>query len=740
MLAVALLLACRPGASGPPADPDFLPYDPLPYVDPLTGTGGIGAQVAGVTPGAAWPNGITRVGPDTRHSVTGAPGFYHFGGYHWDDDRIAGFSHTHAQGMGVNDFGAIHLMPRAAWRPELTGAVGRMAPFSHDREWASPGRYAVDLLDDEVQVEIVATPHGAIHRYAFPADAPAPTVVLDLGHRLGTVDIGPATWAALDPATGTIGGLQVIDGGYSARIGGMQNHFELRFDPAPTAWGAWDDPASPVAGATATAGTAGGLWVSFPAGTAEVVVRAGLSIVDRAGAAANLDAELPDGDLEARLAEVEAAWRERLSVARVWGDEADRGRFHSAHYQALLMPTRYDDVDGRTRGVDGEIGTPGFPYYSDLSLWDTFRTLHPWYVLVHPDLQRDVARSLARMTEDVGAVPRWPLAHGTTGGMIGSPGCIVLVDTWRAGLTEGWDVEGVFEACLAQATGPTPPVSRGNVEDYVTYGYVPAPASGSTSQTLEYAWADFALADLARGLGRQADAERLAAQAESWRALWDPVERFHRSPDRDGVFPEFEGPLYWGEEYVEGNAWHYLWTVPQDVDGMIEVQDGGDRGAFHDRLRAYWEGVALEPDDDFPDDLYWHGNEPVLHYASLGSLSGEPRITADASRWILTHRYPPGPEGLDGNDDAGTLSAWYLLTAIGLYPVAGTPVWALGSPIFERVELDRPQGTLVIEAPGTSDEVWAPVQVTVDGAPLEGWTLDTAALLEAGRIGFLLER
>ena len=272
------------------SDP-ILPYDQLEWVDPFIATGGIGAMTTGLSPGACAPFGMTLVGPDTRHHVGGAPDFYHFGGYHYDDDRIDGFSHTHSHGMGVNDYGGLLVMARDGWDPAYTTDPGRTAPFSHDTEWASPGRYAVDLLDQDIHVEIVATERGAHHVYDFSTGA-EPVVLIDLGHALSdSITIDEAS-LEVDLAAGEISGMQRLSGAYSGRYGGALHHFVARIDPLPVAVGAWSDPDSPQSDVSACSGSTCGAWVELPAGTTEVHVRLAMSYVDVDGARANLEAEL----------------------------------------------------------------------------------------------------------------------------------------------------------------------------------------------------------------------------------------------------------------------------------------------------------------------------------------------------------------------------------------------------------------------------------------------------------------
>jgi predicted alpha-1,2-mannosidase len=478
-------------------------------------------------------------------------------------------------------------------------------------------------------------------------------------------------------------------------------------------------------------------WVAFAPGTTEVRMRLAVSYVDPEGAWANLREEHPDYDAEARLAEVEAAWRGLLSRVRVaGGTEDERVAFHTALYHSLIMPTRFTDVDGRYRGVDQAVHTADFDYLTDLSLWDTFRTLHPLWLLAWPEHQRSAIRSLIRMGEDGGALARWPLGHGYTGGMVGTPAQQVMAESYLKGL-DGWDAEAAFDLAWPASIGPQVAASRGGVGEYVELGYVPVEdGGGSVSRTLEYAWSDHAMARWAEAMGREEEAAVAWTLADNWQGVWSDEWDFFIGRRRDGSFTWEEDVRFdWRSEYVEGNAWHYVWMMPQDVAGLIEVQHGGDRAAFLDRYRTYWQDVADEPDDGLPDDFYWHGNEPVMHYAFLGSLAGAPDLTADAARWVLANRYDATPLGLDGNDDSGTLSAWYALAAMGLFPVSGTEVYAVASPLFERSEIDREDGSmLVIRAPGASAAGRYVQRAWLGSEPLDRASLTHAEWVQAGEV------
>lgn len=730
LLLVPLLLGCKKDRD-PTAEP-IEPYDPLPLVDPFVATGGTGFEVGSVNPGPLRPFGMVKAGPDTRAS-SGAIEFLHCAGYHYDDTHVVGFSHTHAYGMGVGDYGAILVMPRNGWDPAFTTDKGRAAPFDHAEETASPGYYAVTLGDDGVRVELTATDRAAMHRWTFPSGA-EPVAVIDLGHVIDGSEVRAAD-LAVDLAAGTVTGFQNLAGSYSNRFGGLQTHFAATFDPAPIASGTWTDPDAPQPDTTVADGTIAGAWLVFPPGTTEVIARVAVSYVDGDGAIGNLDAELPDGTAfdDVRAAS-EQAWRDELSNVRVsGGTETDRTIFHTALYHAYQMPSRMDDADGRYRGLDGEVHTTTRPYYSDFSLWDTFRTQHPWLIVARPDRQQDMAASLVQHAKDGGSFDRWPLGHGYTGGMVGSPTDQVLAESYLKGLRD-WDVDAAWAYSVAHASGPVSPVGRSGIEGYRSRGYVAWEDSGGPAAlTLEYAWNDHALWRWGEAMGAPETAW-LATQKDSWRNTWDPEQGFMLGRYADGSFTQDLDPKVWANDFVEGGAWQYVWMVPQDVDGLIELQHGGDREAWLQRLDDFWALTYQAEDTSFPDPYYWHGNEPDIHYGYLASLAGAPDRSAEPIRWIRDNRYFAAPNGLDGNDDAGTLSAWYLWSAIGLFPVAGTDVYAVGAPWFERAEIDLAYGeTLVIRAPGSSSGPY------VQSARLgeDEWTASTlthADWLDAGEL------
>lgn len=731
MRSLLLLLPLALTACGPPhpSTEPIEPYDPLPLVDPFIGTGGIGARLVGLNPGAAVPFGFVQVGPDTRHTTRGQLGFYHFGGYHYDDDLIDGFAHTHANGMGVNDFGGVHVMARSGWRSDYPQPSRRAAPFSHDTEIARPGTFEVTLDDDQTRVQLAATTNGAVHRYTF-VQTDEPTVLFDLGYKLGSVEIDGA-WLTRDGAT--VEGYQLLMGGYSRRPGGIPHHFVATFDPAPIASGVWTDELAPAPG-DAIEGTEAGMWLTFPPGTSVVTMHIALSTTGIEGARVNHAAEVEGRTYEQVIAASEDLWRSALGKVRVrGGTQEDKVIFHTALYHALLWPQRYQDADGTYRGFDGELHHAEHTYHTSFSLWDTFRTVHPFLTLADPDQHEVLLKSMLLMAEQGGDLPRWPIAAGYTGGMVGSPGAIVLAEAALKGVDVG-DPNLAFDHAVAAALGPRPNASRSSIEAWRSLGWVPVDEDGgAATKTIEYAWADHALMLWAQELGRSDVLPELTAQAGQWRNTWDDQDRFFLGRNRDGTFNRSYNPLSWNEtHFIEGTAWHYRFGAFFDVPGMIELQSGGDPQTFLDELQDFWDHAHREDAGFGLESYYWHGNEPALHYGFVGSLAGDLSMSAEQVDWIRRTRYHTGPDGLNGNDDAGTLSAWYLLASSGFYPVAGTPTYALASPVWERVEM----GDYVIRREG---EGVVPTEVRLGDRVLETPWFDHADWAEERELVFIME-
>jgi predicted alpha-1,2-mannosidase len=611
---------------------------------------------------------------------------------------------------------------------EKTTEVGRRAGFSHENERASPGSYEV-TLDGGTKVELTATDRVALHRYTFPAAADA-TVLIDVGHALPDVDIMDGA-IDVDAANSIVTGFAHFSGGYSGRFGGMPVFFAARFTRPFAEHGVWNAGVLAAGEVSRTGGDAGA-WVTFDATSDPVVgVAIAISFIDVEHATANLAAEAPSFDFEATRQGAEGAWEQELGRVQIEArSEHDLTIAYTALYHTLLMPTLATDVDGSYRGLDGQVhAAQGFIYYTDFSLWDTYRTLHPWLTLVYPERQRDMLRSLVAMAVQGGAPPKWPLGIGETGGMVGDSSAIVFADSWARGVRD-FDLQAAYGVLKESATAPLPKGGRDHVEEYAANGWIAIESGGASgSSTLEYALDDFALAVIADALGETADAETFRGRAGSWRNLWDSESGFLLGRHADGTFPQGDEPTLWQEYWAEGNTWHYTWFVPQDIEGLAEAMGGRDR--FLSRLDEFFAMSSCQPAERLlPKPYYWHSNEPVLFVPWIYAELDDAARTAQWTRWALSNEYGDGPDGLPGNDDGGTMSAWWLFSASGLFPRVGTSEYLIGAPILPKVTLKLPAGDLVITANGPSNGF--PVGATLDGARLPRPRLDHAQIVGGG--------
>ncbi len=686
--------------AGPPPAPTSAEAPLTQWVDPFIGTGGVGYNDIGSThPGPQWPFGMVRPGPDTANEAGEAAGYLHCSGYRAADEYVTGFSHTRMHGVGINDYGAVALMPTLGATVERTMPNGLLTHFDDATEHASPGRYEVtlDAAGGPIGMELTASPRVGFHRITFPSTGEA-AIFVDLAHAHPGVEVRDAS-ASFVPGASEIEGHVHFSGGYSDRFGGVDIHFVMRFDQAFLTSGAFE-PGALHAGVATRALPTGGLYVTFAPGS---VVRAAVAIsfVDVAHARMNLDAEDHGLDFDAARADAVAEWERRLSVLELEGrSEIDFRLTYTALYHSLLMPTLATDVDGSYRGVDMAMHTAtDFTYYTDFSLWDTYRTLHSLVSMIDPDTANDFVRSLVAMAEVYGSYPRWPLGTGETGGMLGDPAAIVVADSWARGVRD-FDLAHAYELFLPEADGVID--ARGGITSYLAQGWVSVESGGSSAScTMEYAYADSALASIARELGHADDATRFEARASSYLNLFDPSAGYFVARRADGTFMTVD-PDNWDDGYAEGNARQYLWLAPQDLDGLASVF-GGREGALA-RLTEFFEASAAERHTIFAPTYYWQGNEPDIHAPFLFSAWGDPDGSARWSRWALRTFYREGPAGLPGNDDSGTMSAWVVFTELGLYPLAGTDTLLVGSPLFTRATLHLPGGDLVIEAP----DAWEP--------------------------------
>jgi predicted alpha-1,2-mannosidase len=717
-------------ADGSGQPPELLTTEQaLERVNPFVGSGGFGFAYASGTPAAQLPVGFIKVGPDTTDRGLHAAQ-NHFSGYLYTDPDFRGFSHVRLVGTGAADLGNFRLLPLAALdESEPSRRYTRRDPAL---ETARPGYYRAELPDEGVVAEMTAGNHSAVHRYTYDGGA-----FLQIDPTASITDSGVVDASIEIDGTSVVGWVE-YQGGFAGRERSFTLHFDLVVSPQPTSVQAWNDDT--VSEGTSASGTNVGLILGFPDATT-VDIDAGFSLLTQEQAATNREEEIGDASLEQVAERAMDAWRpifERIRIAG--GTEREQRTFYSALYNAYRMPSRLDEPNGQYRGLDGEVhDSEGRPYYSDLSLWDTYRTLHPWYSLTDHTLQAACVDSLMRMGEQSArGVPRWPAMLSETGSMNGSSADIVFGDAAVKGVP-GIDWEHAFELLHATAWGKTmdPPLTTGRegIEAYAELGYLPDDSIGSSvSKALEYSWDDFGLAAVARAAGLTEEAAELEELSLNFLNLIDD-RGFMMPRTADGSWVEGISPrnVYMGEgPFTEGSAWHWRFYgvhAPQALaDALADV--GVDLGdaleTFYAESRLGQPGPVLTT---IPDPYYWHGNEPAIHAAALFHEAGRSQRAAHWVREIQDRLYGDTPDGLPGNDDGGTLSAWYLFTAIGLYPIAGSDIYYLNTPVFERVEIDLPDGTVfTVEAPGASTENRYWTSVTLDGVPVEGGRIRHADL------------
>lgn len=722
---LALLTGCGDdGRHSAAAEPDWAPAPYVQYVDPFIGSGGFGFGFGSSVVGAVAPFGMVRLAPDT----TGVPhfDFHHFSGYYFDDSIILGFSHLHFHGTGAPGYGNLRFMPVPGFTPDKITPQRYRSPFAKDEEVATPGYYSARLANGDIRAELTTTGRVGVHRYTYGAGASGAAVVIDAGAMIHG-GVARDIVMTIDPA-----GRRII--GSHRSVGGMSREFDLHwvieFDQPPAGFGTWKG-GQVTAGATTldAPGEGGGAYLEFDVPDGGVVeFRVGVSFVDLQGAENNLAVEAPEFAFDRTRADTEARWEELL--ARVKVEESDLRSLrmlYSAAYRALIMPTIFSDADGRYRGFDQQVHVAGdFEYYSDLSLWDTFRTLHPWLTLVYPEVQRDIVVSLLKMYEQDGFLPIWPVALRDSGTMIGASAEIIIADAYVKGVRD-YDVELAYEAVSRSGREPRPDGSsspgRRHIGDYLSLGYVPVESAiKGTSMTLEYAASDGALSQFAAALGRDGDAAEFAERALSYRHHWDPQTKFFRPRHRDGAFKEPFDPNGWDVDFTESTAWQYLWYVPHDPQGLIELFGG--RAAFVAELEDFF--ARSKEEHETPGGLnrlglkqyYWASNEPDIHTAYLFVDAGRPDLAGKWARWALAETFGDGPDGLPGNDDCGTMSAWYLFTALGFYPVPGYDTYYVGAPMFTAAELTLPSGAFRIRAPDAGPGQVEPRAARLDGRPV----------------------
>ncbi|WP_406002452.1 GH92 family glycosyl hydrolase [Streptomyces sp. NBC_00829] len=754
--AVAAALVAGAALVPAPAAAQAASYDPAltTLVNPFIGTQNFGNTF----PGASAPFGMVQVSPDTGGQ----------GGYDYQQDKIQGFSQTHLSGVGCSVMGELPLMPTTGEVDSVDPADYRSA-YSHDDEHAEPGYYRVGLKTYGIDAELTATPRTGWQRYTFPAGTTKANVLFNTGR---------ANQRVYSSEVHVVGD-RTIEGRIEAGnfCAGKDRHtvyFSATFDRPFASYGTWRDTAR-TSGSRDAAGEGGnGAWATFDAASdRDVVVKVGLSYTSPDGARKNLAAETKDSyDFDATRAALHASWEQQLGSIKIGGGTPQRQRaFYTALYHAQLHPNLAGDVDGRYAGFDGKTHlASGFTPYQNLSLWDTHRPQNQLLQMLQPKVARDVALSVVAIGRDGGWLPRWSLANSETNIMTGDPVTPFLVEAWSKGLLAGHEKEAY--ALLRKNAVSTPPADsayngRAGVALYQERGYMPtglepgkdcADKGGDNdcrhpaSATLEYAAADASLALMAKGLGHTADARMFAARGQWYRNLWDPSIKHFRPRTIAGTWLAPYDPVEAGHQFHEGGAYQYQWLVPQDPAGLVTLMGGKketekrlDWFFAYRKLLTDPAGTARKdwisaPYDYYGKPTYNPNNEPDLHAPYMYLWAGAPAKTATVIRAAMT-LFTDGPDGMTGNDDLGTMSAWYVLSSLGLYPTMnGGGFLAVSSPQFPSTVVrigayGRAQGgTLTIKAPGASDATRYVQNAQFNGRDLRRTWLDWDAVAHGGTL------
>ncbi len=720
--------------------------------DPFIGTGGWPWVCAHNHPGAQVPYGMVRLGPETAAPVT-RPRALNTSGYYYGDSRLLGFSHTRLVGTGATEGGHFLFLPLRSRISHHRLVKGYTLPFSHRWESASPGYYALRLRRQNITVELTATPRCGIHRYTFRDPRPA-HLILEVGHTLGNPDDYPAKdgFVRILPSRREVEGHVRTFGTFARRYGGVKVYFVARFDTPFQDYALWDTRGYYPSRDTLSTDRPGAvLTFARSSSLTRVTVRVGLSYVSLANARENLEKETAGKSFDTLLAAARQAWLDKLTRIRITGGTpAQRRIFYTALFRTFEMPTLFTDVNGRYRGFDRQVHVADtFRYFTDMSLWDTYRTVHPLYTLIAPDDQRDMVRSLLTMARQGGWLPRWPAGYGYTNSMLGSPADIVISETFQKGI-RNFDARFALDKMTASALGPHPrgaaASGRRDIALYLQYHYVPADLTDeAVSKTLEYAWADDAIARLAAALGRD-DTARLFRQHAQWYSnTWNPKTKFFHPRNSNGSFsPRFKPRRLtyldpsgkYTDDYVEGSAWQWRWGVPWDPKGLIKLF--GDTVYFIHELNTFFEKAPDKLQPLFFGPYYWHGNQPDLHAAWLFNEAGRPGLTQKWVRWILEHKYADTPTGLEGNDDGGTLSAWYIWASLGIYPLAGTDTYELTSPLFPAAEVNMGKGKILhIRTRNYAPEKYLLQEILLNGRPLHRYYLKHQEIRDGGTLTFI---
>ena len=655
------------------------------YVNQYVGTGGHGHTFMG----ANVPFGLVQLGPTepTR-------GWDWCSGYYYDDDELIGFGHMHLSGTGIGCLGDVAFLPVKDFKQTSTR-------FTHEAEKVHPGYYSLQLTDPNVLVELTATERCGFHRYTFKDGAKA-QLALDLSQCIGWDKLNDCLLT--QESTTRLTGFRRSNGWAADR----RIYFSIDFSQ-PVTVHRLDSMERVV--------------VSVADNTKPLLVKVALSPVNIDKAKLNMQAEMAGWDFDATVKAADDAWNRELARIQIQTNDQTKKRvFYTAMYHLMTSCSKFNDVDREYRGADGKVHKADFTNYTTLSLWDTYRAAHPLMTVAFPEMQRDFAQTFLNIYKQQGRLPVWHLMGSETDCMVGNPGAIVLADLTMKGFVE--DKELALEAL--KATQMKDIRSLGLLKEH---GYIPwnlEPENETVAKALEYCAADDGVAKVAKLLGKVDDYEYFFNRSRSYKKYYDPETRFMRAVGTDGKFRLPFNPFFAEHrtnDYTEGNAWQYTFLVPHDVKGLIQLF-GSDK-AFMSKLDSLffvegWAGDNASPDMSGMTGQYAHGNEPSHHVIYMYNYAGRPDKAAPLLRKMLNEMYLDQPDGLSGNEDVGQMSAWYILSSVGLYqvdPVGGR--FVIGSPLFDKATVNVGAGkTFTVVAKNNSDR-----NIYVQSARLNGKAL-----------------
>ena len=700
------------------------------FVDPRIGTGGHGH----VFYGANVPYGFIQLGP------TSIPQSWDWvSGYHVSDSTVIGFPHTHLSGTGIGDLHDINVMPVVG---EVTYSRGDASSYEtglwsysdRSKEVVTPGYYRTHLSRYNVDVELTATKRVGFHKYTFLGNE-SPAIVFDM--------VNGGCWDKTTEAVirvvndSTVSGYRYSKGWADDQRVFFRAEFSRKFDNVEFIVNDSVKEGDMAKGAQLFA------RVNFAAGNQEpVYMKVALSPTSEEGAQLNMQTELSGWDFEKTIADAKAAWNKELNKVKVYTtDDASKKIFYTSLYHTLFAPSEFCDVNGDYYGADKQMHKgEGFVNYTTFSLWDTYRAAQPLMTILHPEKMSDIINTMLHIHQQQGKLPVWHLMGCETNCMVGNPGVPVVADAILKDI-KGFDTELAFKALKESSMLP----ERG-MEHRIEYGFIPADKmTEAIAYDMEYAIADWAVAQAAQKLGKQEDYEYFLKRSKSYKNYFDASTGFMRGKMLDGSWRTPFSPYassHRDDDYCEGNAWQYTWLVPHDVEGLVECF--GSKEAFVNKLDSLFlangdMGEASSPDISGLIGQYAHGNEPSHHTVYLYTLVGQPWKTADRIKEILHTMYTDQPDGLSGNEDVGQMSAWYILSSFGFYqvePAGGKFVF--GYPNFDKVEIAVPAGKFVIERENKGQQNNYIQGIVLNGTEYKKPWIEYADIMKGGELKFLM--